>query len=255
MSEATDPSLRSIRAADGVRIAYRDEGPRDAPAVLFCTMATAAMSVWDPVAVPLGRRWRVILHDRRGDGDSDPGAPESHRFETYVADALAVLDHLGVDRFASCGMAFGARVAMRLPLAAPQRVTRLALFDATAGPAAPEPERRAGNVEAAQRRAEAGLAAAPRDPAWFHRRDPAGAGLNRHALAGHPAWLPGLSAIAAPTLVACGDCDPNLAGARRLAAEIPAARFELMPMTGHASILERPDLVLSLLSEFLESVS
>jgi 3-oxoadipate enol-lactonase len=240
------------RAADGVRIAYLDEGPREAPAVLFCTMGTAAMSVWDPVAGPLAQGWRVVRHDRRGDGESDPGAPESHRFETYAADALSVLDHLQIDRAFVCGMAFGARVAMRLPLAAPGRVRGLALFDATGGPPAPEPERRAQAEAAARLRTAAGLANVEVDRRWFHRRDPAGAGLNRNAFAGQPDWLPGLDAIRAPTLIACGDRDPNLPGARRLAAEIPGARFALMDMTGHASILERPDLVLQLTSAFLE---
>jgi pimeloyl-ACP methyl ester carboxylesterase len=250
---ASDIGSDFATAADGVRIAYRAHGAADAPALLFCSMGTAAMSVWDPVANPLAERWRVVLHDRRGDGDSDPGAPERHRFETYAADALAVLDHLHIERAAACGMAFGARVAMRLPLAAPERIRGLVLFDATGGPPAPEAERRAGNARAAKLRAEAGLPETPKpDPRWFHRRDPSGAGLSRHAFEGQPAWLPGLAAIATPTLVACGDCDPNLPGARRVAAEIPGARFELMPMTGHASILERPDLIFSLIQEFME---
>jgi pimeloyl-ACP methyl ester carboxylesterase len=66
-----------------------------------------------------------------------------------------------------------------------------------------------------------------------------------------PDWLPGLPTISAPTLVACGDHDPNLDGARRVAREIPGARLDIMPMTGHASILERPDLILSLIQDFL----
>jgi 3-oxoadipate enol-lactonase len=241
-----------VQADDGVRIAFCDEGAPGAPAVFLCSIGTAAMSVWDPVAGPLAASWRVIRYDRRGDGDSDAGPPASHTFDTYVADALAVLDRLGVDRAVVCGMAFGARVAMRRALAAPSRVLGLALFDATGGRPAPEAERRAGSVEAARLRAAAGLSDPLRDRRWFQRRDGAGAGLSRLALAGHPDWLPGLDAIRAPTLVACGDHDPNLAAVRRLAAEIPDATFELMPMTGHASILERPDLVLDLLEAFLE---
>jgi pimeloyl-ACP methyl ester carboxylesterase len=43
-----------------------------------------------------------------------------------------------------------------------------------------------------------------------------------------------------------------LAGGRRLAQDIPKASFALMPMTGHGSILDRPDLVLSLITAFLD---
>jgi pimeloyl-ACP methyl ester carboxylesterase len=247
-------SLAYAETADGVRIAYRDEGPRAAPAVFFCSMGTAAMSVWDPVASPLAADWRVIRHDRRGDGDSDPGYPPSHTFETYTTDALAVLDAAGCETAVVCGMAFGARIAMRIARDAPRRVLGLALFDATGGPPAPEAERRAGSEVAATLRAEAGLPSAAVDRAWFHRRDPSAARLSANAFKDQPAWLDGLGAIRAPTLVACGEQDPNLAGSRRLAADIPGASLALMPMTGHASIIERPELVLQLLSAFLAGV-
>jgi pimeloyl-ACP methyl ester carboxylesterase len=239
------------KAADGVRIAWRDEGPRDAPAILFCTMATAALGVWDSVAAPLAREWRVIRHDRRGDGDSDPGEEASHSFATYAADAVAVLDALGCAAATVCGMAFGARVAVHMARDVPERVAGLVLFDATGAAPAPEAERRAGSQEAARLRAQAGVASVPVDRAWFHRRDPAGAGFQRHAFKDLPQWTPGLERIRAPTLVACGEQDPNLAGARRLAQTIAGGSFALMPMTGHGSILDRPDLVLSLLQGFL----
>ena len=135
-------------APDGCRIAYRDLGPKDAPAIVFCTMATAAMSVWSPVLEPLSRTHRVIIHDRRGNGDSDPGAPETHRFEVFRGDVLGVMDVAGVDRATICGMAFGARVALRVALDAPMRTSALLLFDATGGPPAPESVRRAGSQEA-----------------------------------------------------------------------------------------------------------
>jgi 3-oxoadipate enol-lactonase len=242
----------SVRAEDGVSLAWRADGPPDAPPLLLCTMATAGMAVWDPVVDGLADRWLVIRHDRRGEGDSDPGAPESHSFATYSRDGQAVLDRLEQPAAHVCGMAFGSRVALRLTLDAPQRVLSLALFDATGGPPAGEAQRRAGNQHAASLRAAAGLPDVARDPAWFARRDPAGAGLAVHALKGQPDWTPGLSAIPVPTLVACGEQDPNFEGAQRLAREIPHARFAPMPMTGHGSIIERPDLVLALLRGFLE---
>jgi pimeloyl-ACP methyl ester carboxylesterase len=245
------PGEGDATAADGVRIAWRDEGPADAPPILFCTMGTAAMGVWDAVAAPLAADHRVIRHDRRGDGDSDPGVEASHTFTGYAQDALAVLDHLGVGPAALCGMAFGARVALRLGLDAPSRVTGLALFDATGGPPASEAERSAGRAEAARLRQAAGLPQIAVERRWFARRDPRGAGLSRHAFQDQPAWLPGLETIAVPTMVACGEQDPNFAGAQRLAREIPGASFTAMPMCGHGSILDRPDLILTLLRGFL----
>jgi pimeloyl-ACP methyl ester carboxylesterase len=248
-------AIGHVTSADGVRIAYRDDGPKDRPAILFCTMGTAALGVWDPVAETLAADWRLILHDRRGDGDSDAGPPASHSFETYVSDALLVLDRAGCAKAVICGMAFGARVALHLARDAPERTAGLILFDATGGPAASEAERKAGHDEAARLRAEAGLPKVQVDRSWFYRRDPAGAGLNRLALRDQPPWMPGLGEIGVRTFIACGEQDPNLPGSHRLAREIPGASFMPMPMTGHASILDRPDLIASLMRDFLSAIA
>ncbi len=240
-----------VAAPDGVRIAFRVDGEVDRPAILFCSMGTAALAVWDSLAEPLSAHWRLIRYDRRGDGDSDPGVEESHSFSTYVRDALMVMDRCQCRSAVVCGMAFGARVALHLARDAPERVDGLVLFDATGGPPAPEAERSAGRAEAARLRKDAGLADIAPDPKWFFRRDRSGGAYARNALKAQPDWMSGLSAIKARTLIACGEQDPNLHGAMRLAREIPWARFVSMPMTGHGSILDRPDLVRALLEGFL----
>jgi pimeloyl-ACP methyl ester carboxylesterase len=242
------------RAPDGVRIAWRLDGPQDAPAVVLCTMGTAALSVWDGLTASLTDRWCVLRHDRRGEGDSDPGTPQSHRFATYAEDAFRIMDLCGLPLAHVVGMAFGARVAVRMALDGPARVRSLTLFDATAGAPAPESVRRAQSAVAARLWAAAGLPRIVADPRWFARRDPGGARLALHALAAETAWTAGLETISAPTLIACGEQDPNFGGAVQMSREIPEARFEAMPMTGHGSILDRPDLVASLLRGFLEAV-
>jgi 3-oxoadipate enol-lactonase/4-carboxymuconolactone decarboxylase len=244
--------VRWFTAPDGVRIAWRDSGNAGAPAILFCNGGGQAMAIWNSIAGPLTETHRVILHDRRANGDSDPGAPESHSFETFRDDALGVLDLAGVSKATVCGLAFGSRVATRIALDAPARVGGLILFDATGGPAAPEPQRRAGAEEAERLRTAAGVATPARDPAWTATRNPDAASFNGRALRGQPEWIAGLSGIRCPTLVAVGEQDPNLEGGRRMASEIPRARFETMPMTGHGSNAQRPDLLLVLIKDFLK---
>jgi pimeloyl-ACP methyl ester carboxylesterase len=252
---ASDPpaDFRAVRwatSSDGVRIAYRDSGGRGRP-VFFCSGGGQAMAVWSSIADPLSASRRVILHDRRGNGDSDPGAPETHSFETFRSDALAVMDAAGADDAVVCGLAFGSRVALRMALDAPARVSGLILFDATGGPAAPEPQRRAGAEEAQRLRTAAGIPTPERDPAWTANRHPEAQSFNARALQGHPPWIEGLSTVRCPTLVAVGEQDPNLDGGKRLAREIPGARFELFPMTGHGSNAQRPDLLLASIRAFL----
>jgi pimeloyl-ACP methyl ester carboxylesterase len=244
--------VREHVAPDGVRIAYRDSGPAGAPAILFCSGGGQAMAVWNSIATPLTATHRVILHDRRATGASDAGAPESHKFETFRDDALGVLNLAGVRKATVCGLAFGSRVAARIALDAPARTSGLILFDATGGPAAPEPERRAGAEEAARLRAAVGIATPVRDPAWTANRNPDAAAFNAQALRGQPPWIEGLATISCPTLVAVGEQDPNFDGGKRMAAEIPGARFEALPMTGHGSNVQRPDLLLVLIKDFLQ---
>jgi pimeloyl-ACP methyl ester carboxylesterase len=249
---STFSDVRWFTAPDGVRIAWRDSGNTGVPAILFCNGGGQAMAIWDSIAGPLTETHRVILHDRRANGDSDPGAPESHSFETFRDDALGVLDLAGAPKATVCGLAFGSRVATRIALDAPARVSGLVLFDATGGPAAPEPQRRAGAEEAERLRTAAGLTTPARDPAWTATRNPDAASFNGRALRGQPGWIEGLSRIRCPTLVAVGEQDPNLECGRRMASEIPGARFELMRMTGHGSNAQRPDLLLVLIKDFLK---
>lgn len=249
---ASFSDVNYFTAPDGVRIAYRDSGKANAPAILFCNGGGQAMAIWNSIAGPLTATHRVILHDRRANGDSDPGAPESHSFETFRDDALGILDLAGVRKATVCGLAFGSRVAVRIALDAPARTSGLIVFDATGGPAAPEPQRRAGAEEAERLRTAAGIATPARDPAWTATRNPDAASFNARALQGQPAWIADLPKIRCPTLIAVGEQDPNFEGGKRMASEIPNARFEGMPMTGHGSNAQRPDLLLALIRDFLE---
>lgn len=63
-----------------------------------------------------------------------------------------------------------------------------------------------------------------------------------------------LSAITAPTLVACGRQDMNLDSAKEIAALIPGATFAVMEMTGHGSVFYRPDEFVRLVTEFRTSL-
>jgi pimeloyl-ACP methyl ester carboxylesterase len=61
-----------IVTSDGVRIAIRDVGPRDATPILFLYGIAQSLHVWDSVlAGPLARDMRLIALDLRGHGDSD----------------------------------------------------------------------------------------------------------------------------------------------------------------------------------------
>ncbi len=71
----------------------------------------------------LARRGRVVTFDGRGNGRSDrPSDSTAYRPSEFAADALAVLDATGTDRAVLVGFSFGARWALELGTAHPDRV-------------------------------------------------------------------------------------------------------------------------------------
>ncbi|MCO1655412.1 alpha/beta fold hydrolase [Pseudonocardia humida] len=78
---------------------------------------------WNPVAALAGTH-RVIVMDQRHAGGSTAPVTGDEGWATYAADQLALLDHLGVDRFHVVGMCIGGPFLLNLIRSAPDRVER-----------------------------------------------------------------------------------------------------------------------------------
>lgn len=105
-------------------------GPADGPAILALHGVTGHAKRWWVLAAKLPEL-RLICVDLRGHGRS-PWEPP-WRLEQHVADALAVLDELALDRVTVFGHSFGGAIAVHLALTAPDRVHRLVLLDPALG--------------------------------------------------------------------------------------------------------------------------
>jgi lipase len=105
-------------------------GPSDGVPVLALHGVTGHSARWQVLADALPQL-RLIAVDLRGHGRS-PWTPPWH-IEQHVADALAVLDTLGLERVAVAGHSFGGAIAVHLARTAPQRVERLVLLDPAIG--------------------------------------------------------------------------------------------------------------------------
>jgi len=89
--------------------------------------------MWHLVAPRLARDFTVVAMDLRGYGDSSK-PPTTADHEPYskramARDAVAVMRHLGFERFDVAGHDRGGRVAYRLALDHPERVRRIATLD------------------------------------------------------------------------------------------------------------------------------
>jgi pimeloyl-ACP methyl ester carboxylesterase len=120
MAFATSPK-------DGTRIYYEVHG-RGFPLILFHGSATSS-ALWHVLGyVEALRGHRLILIDGRGHGRSDkPRAEPAYRMDMFVADVLAVLDHLGVDRTNFFGYSLGGRLGYALASAEPGRLNALVI--------------------------------------------------------------------------------------------------------------------------------
>jgi len=103
------------------RLAYEAEG--EGPPLVLVHAGICDRRMWDGVWQALVARHRVVRYDARGFGESGPAtATFSPR-----ADLVSLLDHLGIDRAALCGVSFGGRIVLETALEYPQRVGALAL--------------------------------------------------------------------------------------------------------------------------------
>lgn len=115
-----------FHAADGARLAYRDEG-RGLP-VLALAGLTRDGQDFDYLAPHLDGL-RLIRPDYRGRGASDWTGADSYTVPQEASDALALLDHLGIQRAAVLGTSRGGIIGMFLAATARDRLLGLCLND------------------------------------------------------------------------------------------------------------------------------
>lgn len=111
--------------ANGVHTHVALEGNPSGPTLMFSHSLGAALGMWDP-QLELGDRFRLLRYDTRGHGRSD--APEGpYRLEDLVADAVGVLDALGIERVWFVGLSMGGMVGQLFALTHPERLHGVAL--------------------------------------------------------------------------------------------------------------------------------
>lgn len=120
------PPSRFVDVA-GLRVHLRDTGPRDGPAVLMLHGFGASLHTWEGWAAGLEDRFRVIRLDLPGFGLTGADPSGDYTDARGVAVLAALLDALGIQQAAVIGNSLGGRLAWRLALAHPARVTRLVL--------------------------------------------------------------------------------------------------------------------------------
>ena len=110
---------------NGIDLFY-DERGEGTPLLLITGLSGNALD-WTPLLPTLAEGHRVIAIDPRGAGRSS-APPGPYTMAMLAADALGLLNHLGIERAHVVGFSLGGMIAQELAIAAPARVDRLVLL-------------------------------------------------------------------------------------------------------------------------------
>jgi pimeloyl-ACP methyl ester carboxylesterase len=118
----------SFTTSDGLSLAYDIHGT--GKPILCLAGLTRNRDDFDPVVCAFAERAQIIRLDSRGRGasDFDPN-PQNYTIPIEAADALALLDHLGLKRAAILGTSRGGLIAMVIAASAKHRLTGVLLND------------------------------------------------------------------------------------------------------------------------------
>lgn len=256
---------------DGTRLAHRRLG--SGPPLIAVNGYAATSMDWDPGFLgALAERSEIVCPDNRGMGTSELGGEELS-IELMAADALALMDELGIDSAPVLGWSMGGFVAQAIALQAPARVGALVLLGTDPGAGAEicsgEVWRSLTDHEGTPREQASRLisllfppaVAAPIDAKFGDLVAEARAALDHDALSGQERAMrdwhleQDMEALATiPTLAAAGSEDVVIPpGNARLLADRAAdswlARFR---GGGHAFMAQEPQRLADLIGAFLD---
>lgn len=148
MPDSTDDQY--ARLPSGISICFRDEGDKKDPAILLVAGLGEDLTFWTDEFVDslVDRGFRVIRLDNRDAGRStfvatSPPAlwrqvlarprRDAYSLSDMAADAIGVLDHLGVDRVHLVGRSMGGMIGQTIAATRPRRVASLTSIYSTTG--------------------------------------------------------------------------------------------------------------------------
>jgi pimeloyl-ACP methyl ester carboxylesterase len=118
----------------GLTVHLRDEGPRDAPAIVLLHGSNADLHTWEPWAAALRGDYRVIRFDTIGHGMTSAAPGKDYSPEAMAALVGKVADKLALGKFVLGGNSMGGAVSVTYALGHQDRLAGLVLVDAGGAP-------------------------------------------------------------------------------------------------------------------------
>jgi pimeloyl-ACP methyl ester carboxylesterase len=263
--------MQHLRSGDA-EIAYEIWG--DGPPVVLLHPFPAHHELWTPVASALSSRYRLILPDLRGHGESEIGEGPA-LMEKHAADLARLLDAAGIGKAAFVGNSIGGYILFEFWRRFRARVTALALCDTR--PQADSAEGRANRLKIAADVLEQGtepfienmipklmgrttVSTRPDlvDGArrMMRRMSPEDISLVQRGMAERPDSVADLKTINVPTLIVIGEEDvlSVVADGELMRQHIADSQLKIIPKAGHYAPWEQPEAVGTILRQFLDEV-
>ena len=245
------------------------------PTVVLLHPFPANHDFWKPAAQALVARYRVILPDLRGHGESGVGEGPA-TMEKHAADIDRVLDHEEVGRAAFVGVSIGGYLLFEFWRKYRTRVNALVLCNTKAQ--ADTPEARAVRLQAAAFVTERGTELFFKDMIpkligtttrstrpdlvegalrMMRTMSPEDVAMVQHGMAERPDSVETLKTINVPTMLVTGDEDilTGIAEAELMRQHISGSQMKVIAKAGHYSPWEQPEEVGKLLRQFLDRLN
>jgi len=256
--------------SDDVEIFYEIRG--SGPPVVLLHPFPCHHEFWNPVAEALDSRYRLILPDLRGHGDSEIGEGPA-LMQKHVGDVARVLDAAGVAKAAFVGCSIGGYILFEFWRRFRERVTSLALCDTR--PQSDTADGRANRLKAAAAVLEQGTepfieSMIPKlmgrttvstrpdlvdgARAMMRKMSAEDISLVLRGMAERPDSVADLKSINVPTLIVIGEEDvlSTVADGELMRQNIAGSQLKVVPKAGHYAPWEQPELVGKVLRQFLD---
>jgi len=258
--------------SDDAEIFYEIRG--NGPPVVLLHPFPCDHEFWNPVAAALDSRYRMILPDLRGHGESEIGEGPA-LMQKHAGDVAHVLDAAGVGKAAFVGCSIGGYILFEFLRRFRARVSALALCDTR--PQADTAEGRANRLKAAATVLEQGTepfiesmipklvgrtTVATRPDlvdgarAMMRKMSAEDISLVLRGMAERPDSVADLKSINAPTLIVIGEEDvlSTVADGELMRQNIAGSQLKVVPKAGHYAPWEQPESVGKILRQFLDDV-
>ncbi len=256
--------------ANGINFSYTIDGPAGAPWLVLSNSLVTTSAMWDEQAAALKAKRRVLRYDQRGHGGTDAPAGR-YPFDTLVADAVALMDALRVDKAWFAGLSMGGATALGLAEQHPTRVNGIAVCDSACMSTPASSQQWEERIVTAQQKGMAALVE-PTITRWFPpetlaknpphldklramiRSTPVNGFIGcAAALADHD-YNAKVETVKCPVLFMVGEKDGTTPAAMKaMQARLKGSRYVELAGAGHISNMDRPAEFIKAIAEFVAS--